>query len=295
MARTRLLHPDFFFDDILGSLPIEDSLTFPGLWVFADRDGYLDDNPRKLKALIFPYRDVDINASLQRLHDAGLIIRYSKSPDLEESLPQKQYIKIKNFLKYQHPHAREIASIIPPYFEELEVQARPRHVQGTTLVSTRHDLGDDEPGVSVSVSNSVKRHVTSKKPEVEQVPEPPQLQLIPPKPKPDVVQELFDHWKAAFRKNSRTLLDANRRRLLERALSPTGLRATPQEVKAAIDGCAKSPWHMGSNPSGKKYSELGLILRNREKLESFIEASQSDPNSITAKLEAFARDLNATQ
>lgn len=40
-------------------------------------------------------------------------------------------------------------------------------------------------------------------------------------------------------------------------------------VKDAIRGCAMSGWHMGQNPSGRKYVSIELILRDSEHIERF--------------------------
>ena len=42
-----------------------------------------------------------------------------------------------------------------------------------------------------------------------------------------------------------------------------------QELSNAILGCAKSDYHMGNNPNGKKYNDLELIFRNSQKIENF--------------------------
>jgi hypothetical protein len=45
---------------------------------------------------------------------------------------------------------------------------------------------------------------------------------------------------------------------------------TVAELKAAVDGCAQSVWHMGENPSNKKFDDISLICRDASKVESFI-------------------------
>lgn len=43
----------------------------------------------------------------------------------------------------------------------------------------------------------------------------------------------------------------------------------------AIEGCHKSPWHCGENPSGKKYQTLALILRDSSHVQQFIDIAKS--------------------
>jgi hypothetical protein len=104
MARTRSIKPAFFKNEILGQLPYQDQLLFIGLWTLADRAGRLEDRPARIKAEVFPYRDVDIEASLCRLHQTEFIIRYRHG---------EAFIAIPTFSKHQSPHIKEQASTIP--------------------------------------------------------------------------------------------------------------------------------------------------------------------------------------
>jgi hypothetical protein len=76
MARIRTIKPEFFRNEQLSELPIEDRLLFIGLWVIADRAGRLEDRPKRLKGELFPYDDLNVDAGLGRLVNAGLIVRY---------------------------------------------------------------------------------------------------------------------------------------------------------------------------------------------------------------------------
>jgi hypothetical protein len=49
MPRTRQIKPGFFKNDELAELPIEARLLFAGLWTIADREGRLEDRPKKIK------------------------------------------------------------------------------------------------------------------------------------------------------------------------------------------------------------------------------------------------------
>lgn len=105
MARARLLKPGFFANETLAELPFEDRLAFAGLWTTADREGRLEDRPRRLAVAIFPYDRVDMDATLGRLNDRGFILRYECQGE--------RYIQIVNFRKHQSPHVREPKSAIP--------------------------------------------------------------------------------------------------------------------------------------------------------------------------------------
>ena len=109
MARTRSIKPGFFDNEILGDLPPLTRLLFIGLWTIADREGRLEDKPRRIKKILLGYDDVDadgVDKMLQSLHDTGFIFRYT--------VDGNKYIQVVNFLKHQNPHVREKPSEIPP-------------------------------------------------------------------------------------------------------------------------------------------------------------------------------------
>ena len=76
MARIRYLKPKFFQNENLADLSFAHRLCYAGLWTQAERPGRLEDRPRRLKAAIFPYDDVDVDALLADLARAGFIRRY---------------------------------------------------------------------------------------------------------------------------------------------------------------------------------------------------------------------------
>ena len=59
MSRIRTIKPDFWTDEKVVQLPFEARLLFIGMWNFADDEGFLVDEPDRLKLQIFPSDDVD--------------------------------------------------------------------------------------------------------------------------------------------------------------------------------------------------------------------------------------------
>lgn len=109
MARTRNIKPGFFDNDTLGSLAPIVRLLFIGLWCIADREGRLEDRPRRIKKTLLGYDDVtadETSGMLQQLADNGFIIRYR--------VGDTDYIQVTNFLKHQNPNLKEKESEIPP-------------------------------------------------------------------------------------------------------------------------------------------------------------------------------------
>lgn len=93
----------------------------------------------------------------------------------------------------------------------------------------------------------------------------------PPVSPVDEVQVVFDRWQRKI--SPRAELDNDRRGVIRRALVHSSLA----DCLRAIDGCAASDFHMarGESKGGTKYNQLSLILRNREKIESFGERAQT--------------------
>jgi DnaD/phage-associated family protein len=106
MSRSRNIKPSFFQNEHLAETSPHARLLFIGLWCIADREGRLEDRPKRIKVTIFPYEDVDVDSLLNELvtSKGQFILRYKTADDC--------YIQILNFVKHQHPHIKECASII---------------------------------------------------------------------------------------------------------------------------------------------------------------------------------------
>ena len=111
MPRARNIKPAFFKNESLADVAIPARLLFIGLWTLSDFRGNLEYRPRRIKAEIYPYDEIDIATYLTDLEKSGLIRIYS-------ALGQK-YISIPNFGKHQRPHINEqrSGSEIPEYAE----------------------------------------------------------------------------------------------------------------------------------------------------------------------------------
>lgn len=105
MARARNIKPGFFSNDSLAEAAPLARILFAGLWCFADREGRLEDRPKKIKAEILPYDDCDADELLNSLAALGFVLRYE--------IDGARYIQVLNFDKHQNPHVKEQASEIP--------------------------------------------------------------------------------------------------------------------------------------------------------------------------------------
>ena len=130
MARARNIKPSFFTNDELAEIDPLGRLLFIALWTMADREGRLEDRPRRIKAEALPYDDADADALLDDLQRHGFILRYE--------VGGAWYIQVLAFTKHQNPHIKEAASTIPA--PGSTVQAPDEHgastVQDTTQTGT---------------------------------------------------------------------------------------------------------------------------------------------------------------
>jgi hypothetical protein len=121
MARSRNIKPSIMDNEELAELEPLARLLFIYLWMLADREGRLEDRPKRIAAQALPYdRTADVGAMLDDLQSAGFIVRYEAHG--------VACIQILAFQKHQAPHVREAASALP----------------AKNMVGAEHNLGSDE-------------------------------------------------------------------------------------------------------------------------------------------------------
>lgn len=86
------------------------------------------------------------------------------------------------------------------------------------------------------------------------------------------VVDVFNFWVETHRsgdgrRGPKPILSPKRERKIRQALTWYGVEACRQ----AILGCSMSEFHMGKNPSGRRYDDIELILRDPEHVERFID------------------------
>ncbi len=108
IMKNRRIDPGICANEILAELDPWAQLLFERMSMIADRDGLLEDRPKRIRALIFPYKsdsEIDVNKLLADLEIAGFIMRY-EAEDIK-------VVCIINFAKHQPVHDNEKASILP--------------------------------------------------------------------------------------------------------------------------------------------------------------------------------------
>lgn len=116
MARARNIKPSFFKNELLAEMDAFDRLLFIGLWCLADREGRIEDRPKRIKMELFPCDTYDVNAGLDQLTKHGFLRRYQAG--------DAAVVSIVNFHKHQTPHGTEKDSELPDETGALTVHDR---------------------------------------------------------------------------------------------------------------------------------------------------------------------------
>lgn len=98
--------------------------------------------------------------------------------------------------------------------------------------------------------------------------------------------EVFEYWKQVMDRSAP--LDAATERLICARLY--GDQYSVEELKAAIDGCKSSRWHMGDNPDKKPKNDISSICRdgaNVRRLASFAPRNEKKPVQQSEPLPYF--------
>ncbi|WP_448693558.1 hypothetical protein [Pseudomonas rhizophila] len=157
MARSRNIKPGFFSNEHLAELDFATRLLFIGMWTEADREGRLEDRPRRLKMALFPADNVDIEFMLNGLESYGFIRRYVANGC--------RAIQIVSWAKHQNPHVKEAQSTIPAevfepapdWYEESTGLAPDEHssfpADSLSLDSLSSDSGFPIPALPIEDQN----------------------------------------------------------------------------------------------------------------------------------------------
>lgn len=154
MARARIIKPGFFQNEDLSDASPEARLLGIGLLTLADREGRLEDRPKRIKAQLAPYDDCDIESLLKELQAAKFIVRYQFGGDHPGG--GGNFIEILNFVKHQNPHHKEADSVIPPPMDHLRESARLSQEINleSTMNQARTKLASSLPQASIKVKGN---------------------------------------------------------------------------------------------------------------------------------------------
>lgn len=279
VARIRTIKPEFFTSLTIADLTPEQRLTFIGLWTHVDDDGRCVDDPRLIKAAVWPLDDrtaADVEKDLRVLTESSLIARYT--------LKQKRYLAVTGWYEHQkinrptesklpapedgkptpptcnndpsvNPH-QQFSEDSPP---ERKGKERNRE-QGTSEIATRSDALLDRPEID-QICNRLADRIEangSKRPVITK------------------------RWRDA----ARLMLDADHR--------------TQQQIHAAIDWCQNHEfWRANilSMPKlREKYEQLSLqAQRPNNGSVIHIDRRQQATNELFDRAMARARAQDAQE
>jgi hypothetical protein len=112
-------------------------------------------------------------------------------------------------------------------------------------------------------------------------------EVAPPAATP-LVAEVFGHWVEVTGRNGRTKLTTMRRKAVAARLKEG---YTVDDLRQAIDGCARSPFHQGQNDRQTKYDDLVLICRDGERVEQFQRIATGEARGLVSKQDSNAMRL----
>lgn len=147
MARIRTIKPSFFTSEDVSALPLRARLTWIGLWTHCDDAGRAKDNPKLIKAAIWPLDNVtlaDIEEDLSTLAEHGRIVRYE--------VDGKRLLEVTNWSEHQKI-SRPTPSKLPPpsriahaqLSEGSHQEGKGRERKGSVARDIPEDFGDPGP------------------------------------------------------------------------------------------------------------------------------------------------------
>lgn len=92
----------------------------------------------------------------------------------------------------------------------------------------------------------------------------------------EIIQEIFTTWKEVL-SHPRAVLDKKRRKVISERLKDG---FTVEDLKLVPLGVKNSKWHMGENPRGLVYDSIGLIYRDSDHVEKFIDLAEEIKDPI---------------
>lgn len=133
--RARNIKPGFFENEKLAELPPLTRILYIGLWCYADREGRFEWRPKRIKAVILPYDECDIDEMLMSLHVMTFLGMYDT--------PNGKVGFIPKFKEHQNPHPHEAKSKLPAKSELNQCHDMSLHVSDMSVECNADSLIPD--------------------------------------------------------------------------------------------------------------------------------------------------------
>jgi hypothetical protein len=283
-GRIRTVKPEWLEDEKVGASSDPARILSVALMLLADDHGRGRAHPLFIASRVWPYGEphetlMKVSAGLEELARIGFVRLYS--------VAGQRYFEIRNWSKHQkvqHPSGPRVPSPDnadpepPPPPPKPDREALGDQSQAQAIAGKTPSRGDDSRS-ALSVASRLAL-VKSSGDSHETLTPDPDLRSRSPITDQDHTRrvglrrrgdhetaELFEHWRRVM-SHPKARLDRKRLARCEWALKHYGL----ETAKLAIEGCARSDWHMGRDPrsSGRRFDDLGLIFRDAEHVERFL-------------------------
>jgi hypothetical protein len=305
MPRIRTVKPELFMHEGLFEiakayqLPLQ--FAFIGLFTCCDREGRFCWQPRRLKASILPYHEVDMEAVLEIFVRHGFVKKY-----VHQDL---WYGCIPSWSKHQVIR-HEPESILPPpddpnwtkpepkntplscpemenetTFTHAFLAMPPPEIENKKTIKNNGLQTDGFPAPRACVRRSRARGREGKgmegKRRERKGRERGKENIVASEMRPSVAEDpvtlIFEHWQTVMGRPA-AKLDRHRKSLIERALK---WQYTTEELCQAITGCSLTPHNRGENDRGERYDGLHIILRNCDQIDRFMHNEKKPPRSLS--------------
>ncbi len=264
MSRIRTIRPEFWTSEqVMCCSPIA-RLLFIGLWNFSDDHGVHPASVKRIKAEVFPsdsFTFEQVKEWIGELIDNQLVSEYS--------IEGKSYWMVTGWTKHQRIDK-------PTYRHPFPPPGLKRVEDGS--LSTPRGFDDDSSSAleGVAEGSIADRNVMERSGKENDIGE---VKTSPVSiPELNDVGEVFMYWQGIMT-HPNAKLDRKRHSAIKGALK---LGFTVVDLKRAIDGCANTPHNMGKNDEGKRYDDIGLILRDAAHIERFMANAEAPPFNIAS-------------
>lgn len=255
MGRIRTVKPELLKHEGLFELELETGLpiriAFVGLFTICDREGRFKWRPRAIKLDVLPYDDCDFSRVLDALATRDFVRKYACGTE--------EFGFIPTFNKHQVINNRESDSDLPEPTESSYIS-----------MSLTREARVDDAIVTPLVHDQVEgkgREGKGKGREKEGV--------QPTVPANAETVEVFEYWKQVMN-HPQAKLDSKRAKAIGARLKDG---YSVGDLCQAVDGCRKSPHHMGQNERRTIYDDIELICRDGSHVDGFIKNFQQAPSA----------------
>jgi hypothetical protein len=247
--------------------------------MMADREGRLEDRPKRIKGELFPYDSIDVEPLLAELEQWGFIERYTADG--------KKVIAVVSFIDHQAPHGTEKDSDLPDkngFYTVNErnpknglVTGNKRNTGNNDAITVNPPLFNDAITVNPPFDNALnpdslnpdslnqKQTLSSSQANIDDEAVQTELGRVIETKQPSgkarkpttQVTEVFDFWRETLG-HERAQLDPTRHKKIADTLKAG---YSVDDLKAAILGCSLTPHNMGINDRNERYDGLHIIFK----------------------------------